>query len=136
MVDSNAKRLERIEARAKKLGWECDPNPIDLYELQMTNGGAQLMIDPENDDDLTAAEALLSLYEPAPVVVIPQHGSVLGMRHCGDGCPFWGSYCNPRKDNRGWLGDGADDDPGPNCPGPAPDGMEWVMMLRDKVNDG
>ena len=125
-------RLGCIEARAKGLGGFCDfdhhdddlgvSTRIALYNIC---GGWLAMNGPLT---ITAAEALLSLWEPGAVVEI-RRNCLHPMRQ--DTCELSPFKCGFSIDRASQTE--AMKVPGPNCPGPAPDGKEYVIVLRDKV---
>lgn len=108
---TNDERLERIEARAKGLGWHrrVFHNAVNSLARLMENS---VHVTPPvgHPKWLTAAEALLSMWEPGAVV---------------DRCPSYGD--DERLDGDvHWYVRGKD-------PDAAPDGMEYVLVLRDKL---
>jgi hypothetical protein len=137
-------RLERIEARAKAIGLCCIISNgiwIELYEKRDTNadweyGNYNLIAQCKGAH---VAEALLSLYEAQVVVEIkrPCQG---GPCHIDCDLLYEEYVCGDQYEDGGFkqscaMGWADDNEPNADCPGPAPDGKEYVLVLREKVND-
>lgn len=132
-------RLSRIKARCNERGWLWGNFHEAITDLAIASRVIKFLasgdINPEyNEKIFEFAEALLSRYEPAPVVVIPcthLNGTCDGM------CSFHIMESIDQFCIMEWAinADYPSIKPGDDCPGPAPDGKEWVMVLRKKVED-
>lgn len=100
-------RLEKIEARCKKLGWEFAHRGIGDYKPQIviSNDYESHVFDKAAPGFPQAAEALLELHEPGPMVKIGGFGDTCLT------CDLHGSHCI-----MGWEDENNKETPGANCP--------------------
>ena len=132
-------RLERIKGECEKqelqcLEQECLANLLQYgrcLRIQKNCSGGwrwsmQLLIQADGDTDTEWVEANLDLAELLLAATDPDAVRVLIQQtkdgQCAKGCIFvthckWAEYEFPIVN------------PGPSCPGPAPDGYEYVLVL-------
>jgi hypothetical protein len=138
MTDTDA-RLAAIKAKAEKSGFDFkEASQLDAEIFVMSiNQACELRFAKGYKGGYRLAEALLAALDPDAVRVTPVGGEC---RHC----VLWSPHEWQPHPGDCAIGAGKHDDyekriddcvlvPGPDCPGSAPDGMEWVLVLREKV---
>ena len=123
-MTANDARIEAIRAKAEGLGLEYTESK---YHFSICGDKWDYVGVKRKLDCITTAETLLAALSPGPVVRIKtQDTSGFACGPCG--LRAQGFYCVINKADK-------NDNPGPNCPGPAPPGYEWRLCLLPKGVD-
>jgi len=132
-------RLERLRTKAEEAGFTFNgPEKRTACDYKIWIGskpdlfpgkGLIILSDEENIDTV---ETLLAALAPGPVVTIRRHAE----GWCHTNCDLSPKYLCIHQTGHSVSGT---HEPTETCPGPAPDGYEWRMVLlpvKKEVEDG
>ena len=150
MGDNDA-QLAAIREKAEGMGLQYDTDVKErcfalfngpcrtLKEFLEKEDSDYLLIAKYNEKGIAAAKSFLAALDPDAVKVmvtgdcytcglsgIGTYGATMGRRDC--------MISADKSDNPKARSDYQKSLPGPDCPGPAPDNKEWVMVLREKAD--
>ncbi len=127
-MTDNDERIAALKARAEGMGFGVNSVGF-LFRINIT-GDTGITICTDEIESIDTAHALLNGLSMVrgPVVEVQQ---IKENGFCWTGCHFYKDcpWANYQQINRMSMGSYV---PGPDCPGPAPKGKQWVLMLVDK----